>query len=90
MVALPFRASVTDCPIDIVVSPFLVFGMGVGVVSQNRIALREALLYLGLQRIVVVVGIVAEVAKTLGPSKLTEERSAQVCAEPLGKTDYGW
>src|SRR5262249_22572368 len=52
-----------------------------GVVREDRIAVREPLLDLGLERVVAVVGAVAEVIDILRPAELVEEALALVARE---------
>src|SRR5689334_7009386 len=68
----------------------MILGMSVRIVSQNRVAAGEAFLDFGLQRVIVIVRIVAKVAESLRPAEFLEVRFALVRAETVGKTDEGW
>src|SRR5205085_5027257 len=62
------RAAVHAAVVDEVVAAIL-YGALPGVVRQHRIAMREAFVDLGLQRVVAVVGAVAEVVDALRPAE---------------------
>ncbi len=55
----------------------VVYGLGKSVVSKN-VQTRKSVLKLGLQRVIPIVSVVAEIINTLSPSEAREERLAEI------------
>src|SRR6476619_3420062 len=55
----------------------VVYGLGKSVVSKN-IQTRKPVLKLGLQRVITIVSVVAEIIDTLSPAEACEERLAEI------------